>query len=61
MKYQEQAKIFCKAVAELAAHPEALDNLEIYLSHHFSEWLTTYAATPEEMAVDLREFASIKL
>jgi TorA maturation chaperone TorD len=61
MKYQEEAKVFCEAVAELAAHPEALDNLELYLSHHFSEWLTKYAATPEEMAGEMHCFASIRL
>lgn len=57
--YQNEARQVADAVRELATHPDALDNFELYLSHNFGEWLGRFANTPESMAGELREFASI--
>ena len=57
--YQNEARQVADAVRELASHADALDNFELYLSAHFGEWLAKFANTPESMAGELREFASI--
>ena len=38
-----------------------LDNLESYLSNHFSEWLDKYANTPEGITSELKEFSNMIL
>lgn len=48
---------FCAAIREIGSKPENLDNLESYLSAHFSEWLEKYASTPDGMACEMKEFA----
>ena len=35
----QNAKIFIKAIKTIALKPDNLDNLETYLSYHFTEWL----------------------
>ena len=35
-KYEEQATQFCEAIRTLANNTENLENLESYLSRHFS-------------------------
>ena len=57
--YQNEARQVADAVREMVANPDALDNFELYLSAHFGEWLAKFANTPESMAGELREFASI--
>lgn len=62
MKKETQAKAaadFVAAIKTIANKPENLDNLESYLSYHFSEWLEKYANTPDNMAAEMREFAEI--
>ena len=63
MKKEAQAKAaadFVNAIKTIANKPENLDNLESYLSYHFSEWLEKYANTPEDMAAEMREFAEME-
>lgn len=50
---------FCAAIKSLAENDSALENLELYLSHHFTEWLVKWASTPEDIAEELEAFASI--
>lgn len=57
--YKEEARVFCDAIRELAAHPDALENLERYLSNHFGIWLTEYASTPLTITQELKGFSLI--
>lgn len=58
-RQKKAAADFCAAIREIANKPDNLDNLESYLSSHFSEWLEKYARTPDEMACEMKEFASM--
>ena len=59
MKYERVAAQFVEHIKTIAAKPENLDNLEIYLSYHFAEWLQKYANTPEMLVCEMREFANM--
>lgn len=64
MKKEAQAKAaadFVNAIKTIANKPENLDNLENYLSMHFSEWLEKYANTPEDIAAEMRAFAEMEI
>ena len=50
---------FCTAIKSLAENDFALENLELYLSHHFAEWLIKWASTPEGITEEFEAFASI--
>lgn len=58
-RQKKAAADFCAAIREIAGKPENMENLESYLSAHFSEWLKKYASTPDEMACEMKEFASM--
>lgn len=60
-KYSAAATSVAQSIRELASKPENLDNLECYLSMHFAAWLDKYAATPEDMAAELRDFAKMDI
>ena len=60
-KYEEQAAQFCEAIRTLANKPENLENLESYLSRHFSEWISKWANTPEELVAEMKEFAEMEI
>lgn len=55
--YTETARLFCDAIKELARKPANMENLERYLSNHFSEWLEKYANTPDTLTAELCGFA----
>ena len=59
MKNEQAALQFCEAIRTLAANPEHLNNLESYLTYHFTEWLTKYANTPDGIASELEQFANM--
>ena len=59
MKHENAAAQFCAAIQTLTSKPENLENLELYLSRHFSTWLEKYANTPEGIAAEMREFANM--
>lgn len=61
MNNQEAATVFIAAIKKIASEPEALNNFELYLSHHFSEWLKKFANTPENIAAELKHFAEIEV
>jgi hypothetical protein len=55
------AKQFCDAIRTIANKPENLENLEIYLSMHFIEWLEKFANTPETITAELKAFAEMEI
>lgn len=61
MKCDKEAKAFCKAIQLLAENPARLENLENYLSFHFSEWLEDWAGTPQKIAGEMLEFSKIEV
>ena len=60
-KYEQIAEQFCKAMKTIAEKPENLDNLEHYLSIHFSEWLNKFANTPETITAEIKSFAEMEI
>lgn len=58
-KYKYTAQTFCDAVRKLGNNPEALENLQVYLEHHFGEWLKKWADTPDDLAEEMQNFANI--
>lgn len=61
---ERQAKAaadFIAAIKAIAGKPENLENLESYLTMHFSAWLTKYARTPDELAAEMKEFANMEI
>ena len=61
-KYEKQAAAdFVEAIKLIADKPDNLDNLESYLSRHFSEWVSKWANTPEGLAAEMKEFAEMEI
>ena len=61
MKHAHAAAQLCAAIQTIASKPDNLDNLEIYLSYHFAEWLAKWANTPETLTAELRAFAEMEI
>ncbi len=61
MNHATIAAEFIQAVKTITAKPENLDNLEIYLSHHFPEWLEKFANTPEGITSEIKNFAEMTI
>ena len=61
MKYEAVARQFIKAIQTIAEKPENLNNLESYLTYHFSEWLKKYANTPAGLTAELKAFAEMDI
>lgn len=60
-KYGKQAEEFCEAIRTLANNTENLENLESYLSRHFSEWISKWANSPASLAAEMKEFAEMEI
>ena len=61
-KYEKQAAAdFVEAIKLIAAKPDNLDNLESYLSRHFSEWISKWANSPASLAAEMKEFAEMEM
>ena len=60
-KHEQTAKQFCEALRTIAGKPENLENFELYLSIHFSEWLNKFANTPERITAELKQFAEMEI
>ena len=58
-KHEQTAKEFCEVLKTIAGKPENLENLETYLSIHFSKWLDRFANTPENITAELKHFAEM--
>ena len=52
---------FVEAIKLIADKPDNLDNLESYLSRHFSEWVSKWANSPEGLAAEMKEFAEMEI
>lgn len=52
---------FVGAIKLIATKPDNLDNLESYLSHHFPEWISRWANSPEDLAAEMKEFARMEI
>ena len=50
---------FVEAIKYISEKPDALQNLEAYLSYHFPEWLEKYANTPESLTAEIKAFGHI--
>lgn len=61
MKYEKEAKTFCKAIQLLAENSARLENLENYLSYHFLEWLEDWADTPQKIVGEMLDFSKIEV
>jgi len=61
MKHEHVAKQFISHIKTIAEKPQNLDNLEIYLSYHFPEWLEKFANTPETLTAEMLEFANMEI
>ena len=61
MKHDQTAAQFAAAIKTIAEKPENLDNLEHYLSLHFSAWLEKFANTPETITAELQAFAEMDI
>ena len=55
------AKIFCDSIRTMAEKPENIDNLESYLTYHFTSWLETYGSYPEDLAMEMKMFAEMEI
>ena len=55
------AKIFCDAIRTIAKKPENIDNLESYLTYHFTGWLNKYGKYPGNLATEMKMFAEMEL
>ena len=60
-QHETTATQFVAAIKTIAAKPENLENLESYLSYHFTTWLEKYANTPETITAELRDFANMEI
>lgn len=59
--YEEEANMFCNAIKSFAENPNALENFESFLSFSFGLWLKKYANTPENIASEMMNFATIEM
>ena len=57
---EEYSSMFISAVKTMAEKPDNLENFKSYLDSHFSEWLQKYANTPEGIATEMKNFATIE-
>lgn len=58
---EQIAHQFTEAIKTIAGKPQNLENLEYYLSIHFSEWLNKFANTPERITAELKQFAEMEV
>lgn len=58
---EQAAADFTAAIKELASKPENLENLQSYLAQHFTAWLEKFANTPDDMAAEMKAFASMEI
>lgn len=54
------AKNFCDAIRTIAKKPENIDNLESYLTYHFTEWLNKYGNYPKNLTMEMKMFAEME-
>lgn len=55
------AERFCEAIKTISEKPNNLENLERYLTSHFSEWMQKYANDPESFVSEFVAFATMDI
>ena len=55
--YNNLAEELIKEISHLLENENAKENFINYLSYHFPEWIKKYASTPEDMIMEIKEFA----
>lgn len=55
------AKIFCDAIRTMSEKPENINNMESYLTWHFTIWLEKYGNCPENLAMEMKGFAEMEV
>ena len=61
-KYEKQAAAdFVESIKLIATKPDNLDNLESYLSRHFSEWISKWANSPASLVAEMKAFAEMEI
>ena len=58
-RYSIMASEFIKAIKTISEKEKNLDNLELYLTYHFPEWLEKFANTPGGIVSELKAFAEM--
>ena len=48
-----------EALTNFSKNPENIENFCLYLEHHFSQWLTKYASTPEGLTEEMQHFSKM--
>ena len=59
--YSIMAGEFVKAIKTISENPKNLENLELYLTYHFPEWLEKFANTPGGIVSELKAFAEMEV
>jgi hypothetical protein len=59
--HEQIAHQLTEAIKTIASKPANLENLELYLSYHFSEWLKKFANTPETLTAEMKAFAEMEI
>ena len=52
---------FINTIKTLAKKENNLENLELYLTYHFPEWLEKFASTPGGIVSELKHFAEMEI
>ena len=60
-EFEELAERFVEAIKLIATKEENLNNLQLYLSMHFQQWLTRFANTPQDIVFELEQFAKMEI
>jgi hypothetical protein len=61
MSNEELANIFTESIKRLAENPARLENLNLYLSYHFDEWVKKFANTAEDLTGEIKCFSEIEI
>ena len=59
--YSIMAAEFVKAIKTISEKTKNLDNLELYLTYHFPEWLEKFANTPGGIVSELKAFGEMEV
>lgn len=59
--FSELAEEFITALKTLVHNEDNIENFKYYLNHHFSEWLTKFANTPEGITAEVKAFATMNI
>ena len=61
MTNEQNAERLAAAIRQFAEHPERLENFQAYLERHFTSWMQKYAADPDGLAEEFRNFSEMEV